>query len=127
MLIKLEINFLKKKMLLFFALQETSTTSRTTSTLDILLTDDGTYYDSSTESEYRPERRAEPRVDLDADITSEGDISYDDIDIFGDEGHNIDISGAEFAVVNENDDEEDQEEDLLTWVTNLIFFSHFTT
>ena len=93
-------------MLLFFALQETSTTSRTTSTLDILLTDDGTYYDSSTESEYRPERRAEPRVDLDADITSEGDISYDDIDIFGDEGH-IDITGAEF-------DENDQEEDLLT-------------
>ena len=103
-------------MLLFFALQETSTTSRTTS-LDILLTDEGnSYYDSSTESEFRPERRAEPRVDFNADTS---DISYDDIDIFGDEGH-IDITGAEF-------DENDQEEDLLTWVTNLIFFSHFTT
>ena len=87
-----------------FFLQETSTTSRTTS-LDILLTDDG-YYDSSTESEFRPERRAEPRVDFDADTS---DVSYDDIDIFGDEGH-IDITGAEFG--DENRD--DQEEDLLT-------------
>ena len=44
-------------------------------------------------------------MDFDADTS---DISYDDIDIFGDEGH-IDITGAEF--VDENDD---QEEDLLT-------------
>ena len=88
---------------MFSLFQETSTTSRTTS-LDILLTDDGnSYYDSSTESEFRPERRAEPRVDFDADTSD----AYDDIDIFGDEGHINITGGAQF-------DENDQEEDLLT-------------